>query len=72
MAHVDDSKLESINWTIAVILLQVTESNNACGDCRRKHAMTDGTHLSANVREHSSEEHGQDPTNLELQEEDHF
>ena len=72
MAHVDNSELESINWTIAIILLQVTESNNACRDCWRKHATTDGTRLSTNVREHSSEEHGQDPTNLELQEENHF
>ena len=30
MARVDNSELESINWTIAVILLQVAESNNAC------------------------------------------
>ena len=72
MAHVDNSELESINWTIAVILLQVAESNNACGDCWRKHATTDWTCLSTNTREHSSEEHGQDPTKLELQEEDHF
>ena len=38
MAHIDDSELESINWTISVIMLEVAESNNVCGDAYGQHS----------------------------------